>query len=66
MAIMTGAAVVKVEMAPSVTMEQDPTQASVPESTDTEMYQALEKELLISNDYQQGWCGMLPKLLTPK
>ena len=32
--------------------EQDPTQASAPESTDTEMYQALEKDLLISNDYQ--------------
>ena len=35
-------------------MEQDPTQVSVPESTDTEMYQALEKDLLISNDYQAG------------
>ena len=33
-------------------MEQDPTQASAPESTDTEMYQALEKDLLIPNDYQ--------------
>ena len=32
--------------------EQDPTQAEAPESTDTEMYQALEKDLLISNDYQ--------------
>ena len=32
--------------------EQDPTQASAPESTDTEMYQALKKDLLISNDYQ--------------
>ena len=41
-------------MAPLETMEQDPTQASVPESTDTEMYQALEKDLLISNDYQAG------------
>ena len=40
-------------MAP-LEMEQDPTQASVPESTDTEMYQALKKELLISNDYQAG------------
>ena len=35
-------------------VEQDPTQASAPESTDTEMYQALEKDLLISNDYQTG------------
>ena len=35
-------------------MEQDPTQASVPESTDTEMYQAVEKDLLITNDYQAG------------
>ena len=41
-------------MAPSETMEQDPTQASALESTDTEMYQALEKDLLISNDYQAG------------
>ena len=41
-------------MAPLETMEQDPTQASVPESTNTEMYQALEKDLLISNDYQAG------------
>ena len=41
-------------VAPSETMEQDPTQASAPESTDTEMYQALEKELLISNNYQAG------------
>ena len=32
--------------------EQDPTQVEAPESTDTEMYQALEKDLLISNDYQ--------------
>ena len=29
-------------------------QASAPESTDTEMYQALEKDLLISSDYQAG------------
>ena len=35
-------------------MEQDPTQASAPESTDTEMYQVLEKDLLITNDYQAG------------
>ena len=41
-------------MAPLETMEQDPTQVSAPESTDTEMYQALEKDLLISNDYQAG------------
>ena len=41
-------------MAPLETMVQDPTQASAPESTDTEMYQALEKDLLISNDYQAG------------
>ena len=41
-------------MPPLETMEQDPTQASAPESTDTEMYQALEKDLLISNDYQAG------------
>ena len=41
-------------MASSETTEQDPTQASAPESTDTEMYQALEKDLLISSDYQAG------------
>ena len=44
----------KSRMAPSETMEQDPKQASVPESTDTEMYQVLKKDLLISNDYQVG------------
>ena len=40
--------------APSEGMEQDPMQASAPESTDTEMYQVLEKDLLISSDYQAG------------
>ena len=33
-------------------MEQDPTQASVPESTNTEMYQTVERDLLIMNDYE--------------
>ena len=41
-------------MVSSEATEPDPTQASVPESTDTEMYQALKKELLISSDYQAG------------
>ena len=41
-------------MAPPEMMEQDPTQASAPESTDTEMYQALEKDLLITTDFQAG------------
>ena len=41
-------------MASSDTTEQDPTQASAPKSTDTEMYQVLEKDLLISSDYQAG------------
>ena len=41
-------------VAPPETMEQDLMQASAPESTDTEMYQVLEKDLLISNDYQAG------------
>ena len=36
-------------------MEQDPVQASAPESTDTEMYQAVERDLLIMNDYDAGW-----------
>ena len=35
-------------------VEPDTMQASVPESTDTEMYQALERELLICSDYQAG------------
>ena len=35
-------------------MEPDTMQVSAPESTDTEMYQALEKELLICSDYQAG------------
>ena len=41
-------------MVSSEATELDPTQASAPESTDTEMYQALKKELLISSDYQAG------------
>ena len=41
-------------MASSERMEQDPTQASAPKSTDTEMYQVLKKDLLISSDYQAG------------
>ena len=41
-------------MAPPERTEQDPTQASAPDSTDTEMYQVLEKDLLISSDYQAG------------
>ena len=39
---------------PPEAMEQDPTQASVPESTDMEMYQAVERDLLITNDYEAG------------
>ena len=39
---------------PPEAMEQDPTQASAPESTDTEMYQAVERDLLITNDYEAG------------
>ena len=42
------------KMAPPETMEQDPTQASASESTNTEMYQVLKKDLLISSDYQVG------------
>ena len=44
-------------------MEQDPTQASAPESTDTEMYQALEKDLLISSDYQAGLAQNVAQVL---
>ena len=39
---------------PPEAMEQDPMQASVPESTDTEMYQVVERDLLITNDYEAG------------
>ena len=35
-------------------VETDTMQVSIPESTDTEMYQVLERELLISSDYQAG------------
>ena len=35
-------------------MEQDPTQASAPESTNMEMYQAVERDLLIMNYYEAG------------
>ena len=38
----------------SEAMEQDPMQASAPESTDTEMYQVVERDLLITNDYEAG------------
>ena len=38
----------------SEVMEQDPMQASASESTDTEMYQAVERDLLITNDYEAG------------
>ena len=34
--------------------EPDTTRVEVPESTDTEMYQALQSELLICSDYQAG------------
>ena len=39
---------------PLEAIEQDPTQASAPESTDTEMYQAVERDLLITNDFEAG------------
>ena len=50
-------------MAPSERTEQDPTQASAPESTDTEMYQALKKDLLISSDYQAGLVRTVTQVL---
>ena len=43
--------------------EQDPMQASAPESTDTEMYQVLEKDLLISSDYQAGLARTVTQVL---
>ena len=50
-------------MASSEGTEQDPTQASAPESTDTEMYQVLEKDLLISSDYQAGLARNVAQVL---
>ena len=50
-------------MAFSERTEQDPTQASAPESTDTEMYQVLEKDLLISSDYQAGLARNVAQVL---
>ena len=50
-------------MAPSDRTEQDPTQMSAPESTDTEMYQVLEKDLLISSDYQAGLARTVAQVL---
>ena len=50
-------------MASSERTEQDPMQVSVPESTDTEMYQALEKDLLISSDYQAGLARNVAQVL---
>ena len=50
-------------MASSERTEQDSTQASAPESTDTEMYQALEKDLLISSDYQAGLAQNVAQVL---
>ena len=44
-------------------MEHEATQASAPESTDTEMYQALEQELLISSDYQAGLAQNVAQVL---
>ena len=49
--------------APSEGTEQDPTQASAPESTDTEMYQVLEKDLPISSDYQAGLARTVAQVL---
>ena len=53
----------RARVAPSERTEQDPTQASVPESTDTEMYQVLEKDLLISSDYQAGLARTVAQVL---
>ena len=39
---------------PAEVIEQDLMQASAPESTDTEMYQAVERDLLITNDFEAG------------
>ena len=38
-------------------------QASAPESTDTEMYQAVERDLLITSDYDAGLVWAATKVL---
>ena len=53
----------RARVAPSERTEQDLTQASAPESTDTEMYQMLEKDLLISSDYQAGLARTVAQVL---
>ena len=53
-AVVTGAVVVIVGWLPPKERNRTQCRASAPESTDTEMYQALEKDLLISSDYQAG------------
>ena len=53
----------RARVAPSEGTEQDPTQASAPESTDTEMYQVLDKDLLISSDYQAGLARTVTQVL---
>ena len=50
-------------MASSERTEQDLTQVSAPESTDTEMYQVLKKDLLISSDYQAGLARNVAQVL---
>ena len=55
MAVMPGVAVRRSEVGSLEAMEQEPTQASALESTDTKMYQAVERDLLITNDYDAGW-----------
>ena len=50
-------------MASSERTEQDPMQASAPKSTDTEMYQVLKKDLLISSDYQAGLARTVAQVL---
>ena len=39
-------------------------QASAPESTDMEMYQVVERDLLIMTIMKQDWCRMPPRLVT--
>ena len=50
-------------MPPLEMAEPDPMLVSAPESTDTEMYHVLEKDLLISSDYQAGLARNVAQVL---
>ena len=59
----TGAVVTIEGWFPQKQRNRNPMQVSAPKSTDTEMYQALEKDLLISSDYQAGLAQNVTQVL---